>query len=95
MKKAGEERTQATDFREAVCCPSTVVQGTARQKNGLRGVPGVTGTLGKANSNFDPAQTGPHHHVEAAVDWCSCFHVVTLTYIAKPLWTQFGNIFGQ
>ena len=39
----------------------------------VRGVPGVTGTLGKANSHFDPIQTGlgPHHHVEAAVDWCS------------------------
>ena len=24
----------------------------------MRGVPGVTGTLGKANSHFDPTQTG-------------------------------------
>ena len=39
----------------------------------VRGVPGVTGTLRKANSHFDPTQTGrgPHHHVEAAVDRCS------------------------
>ena len=39
----------------------------------VRGVPGVTGTLGKANSHFDPTQTGrgPHHHVEAVVDWYS------------------------
>ena len=39
----------------------------------VRGVLGVTGTLGKANSYFDPTQTGrgPHHHIEAAVDWCS------------------------
>ena len=39
----------------------------------VRGVPGVTGTLGKANSHFDPTQMGRglHHHVEAAVDWCS------------------------
>ena len=39
----------------------------------VRGVPRVTGTLGKANSHFNPIQTGrgPHHHVEAAVDWCS------------------------
>ena len=39
----------------------------------VRGVPGVTGTLGKTNSHFDPIQMvrGPHHHVEAAVDWCS------------------------
>ena len=40
---------------------------------GVRGVPGVTGTLGRANSHFDSTQTGRglHHHVEAAVDWCS------------------------
>ena len=50
----------------------------------VRGVPGVTGTLGKANSHFDPTQTGlgPHHHVEAAVDWCSsillALHVYTI-----------------
>ena len=39
----------------------------------MRGVLGVTGTLGKDNSHFDPTQTGrgPHHHVEAAVDWYS------------------------
>ena len=37
----------------------------------VRGVLEVTGTLRKANSHFGPAQTGwgPHHHVEAAVDW--------------------------
>ena len=34
-----------------------------------RGVPGVTGTLGKANSHFDPTQLGSHD--EAAVDRCS------------------------
>ena len=36
------------------------------------GVPGVAGTLRKANSHFDPIQTGsgPHHHVEAGVDSC-------------------------
>ena len=39
----------------------------------VRGVPGVTGTLWKANSHFNPTQTGwgPHHHVEAVIDWCS------------------------
>ena len=39
----------------------------------LRRVPGVTGTLGKANSHFNPTQTGrgPHHHIEVAVDWYS------------------------
>ena len=50
-----------------------------------RGVPGVTGTLRKANSNFNPTQTGlgPHHHVEAAVDWCNsillALHVYTIS----------------
>ena len=35
-------------------------------------MPGLTRTLGKADSNFDSTQTGLelHHHVEAAVDWC-------------------------
>ena len=38
----------------------------------VRGVPGITGTLGKATSLFDPTQmgSGTHHHVEAAVHWC-------------------------
>ena len=33
-RKAGEERRQATDLKKAVCCPSAVVQGAARRKNG-------------------------------------------------------------
>ena len=35
-----------------------------------RGVPGVTGILGKANSHFNPTQTGrgPQHHVEVVDD---------------------------
>ena len=35
MKKAGERRRQVTNFRKAVCCPSVVNQGMARQKNGF------------------------------------------------------------
>ena len=72
-RKAGVERRQ-TNFKKAACYPSAVVQGTARRKNGFsEGVPGVTGTLRKANRHFDPTQMGwgPHHHVEAAVDWYS------------------------
>ena len=34
MDKAGEGRRQATVFREAVWCPSAIVQGAARQKTG-------------------------------------------------------------
>ena len=49
-RKTGEERRQA-DFKEAACYPSAVVQMAARRKIVCaRGVPGVTGTLGKANS---------------------------------------------
>ena len=32
IKKAGERRRQATDFREAECCPSADVLGAAKQK---------------------------------------------------------------
>ena len=54
----------------------------------VSGVPGVTATLGKASSHFDPTQTnwGSHHHVEAAIDWCSsillALHVYT-TYTTE------------
>ena len=64
-------RRRQADFNEAACYPSAVVEGAARRKMVcVRGVPGITGTLGKANSHFNPTQTGrePHHHVEAAVD---------------------------
>ena len=83
-RKAGEKRRQA-NFKEAAWYPSAVVQGLHGEKMVcVRGVPEVTGTLGKANSHFDPTQTGrgPHHHVEAAIDWCSsillALHVHTI-----------------
>ena len=47
-------------------------------------MPGVTGTLGKANSHFGSTQMGwgQHHHIEAAIDWCSsillALHVYTI-----------------
>ena len=47
-RKEGEGRRQATDFKEAVCCPSAVVQGAARQKNGL--------CEGSALDNWDPRE---------------------------------------
>ena len=31
-RKAGEERRQETNFKEAACCPSTVVQGQHGKK---------------------------------------------------------------
>ena len=58
-RKAGEERRRGTDFKEAACCPSVVVQGQHGEKMVcVGGVPRVTGTLGKANSHFGPTQTG-------------------------------------
>ena len=42
--EAGEERKRTIDYKEAVCYPSAVVQGAARQKIVcVRAVPGVTG----------------------------------------------------
>ena len=47
-KKEGEERKQATDFKEAACYPSAVVQGAARRKNAL--------CEGSARGNWDPRE---------------------------------------
>ena len=48
----------------------------------VRGVPGVTGTLGKANSHFNSTQTGlgPHYHVEEAIDWFSSILIALHVY---------------
>ena len=46
-RKAGVERRQA-DFKEATFYPSAVVQGAARQKNGL--------CEGSAQGNWDPRE---------------------------------------
>ena len=50
---------------------------------GVRGVPGVTGALRKANSHLTQPRRGwePHHHVEAAVDWCSSILLALHVYI--------------
>ena len=84
MRKEREERKQA-DFNEDACYLSAVGQrGAGGKMVCVRGVPGVTGTLGKTNSHFNPTQTGwgSHHHVEAAIDWCSsillALHVYTI-----------------
>ena len=64
----------------------------------VRGVPGVTGTLGKANSHFDPTQTGrgPHHHVEAAVDWCSSILLafMYILYMRQKIRTSLSKKIG-
>ena len=71
-KKAGEERRHV-DFKEAAYYPSAVIQGLHSEKMVcVRGVPGVTGILGKTNSHFNPTQirlgTAPPRC--GAVDWC-------------------------
>ena len=90
-KMAGEEkRKQATDFEEAVCCPTAVVQGAASRKNEGE-CPGYLGSSGRptAISTQPKRGRGPHHHNEAVFDWCSvvvvdfccCFVVVVVVFI--------------
>ena len=70
-KKAGVERTRPILKRLRATLLRSF-RGLHREKMAcVRGVPEVTGTFRKANSHFDPIQTGrgPHHHIEAAVDW--------------------------
>ena len=57
-KRKTEEKKRTTNFKETVCCLSAVKPRKVWQKNGMRGVPRVTRTLGKTNSNFDPTQMG-------------------------------------
>ena len=90
-RKAGEERRQA-DFKEAGCYPSAVIQGAARQKMVcMRGVPGVAGLSGKPTAILTQPKRGwgPHHHVEAAVDWCSSILLAlyTVLYIRQKFLT--------
>ena len=46
-------------------------------------VPGVTGTLGKANSHFDPTQTGSG---TAPPRWCGCW------LVQKTNWNAFTEL---
>ena len=70
-RKAGEDRPILKRLRATLLRSFRGLHG--EKMVCVRGVPGASGTLGKANSHFDPTQTGrgPHHHVEAAVYWCS------------------------
>ena len=57
-KKRAEERRQS-NFKELRATLLRSFRGLHSEKMVcVRGVPGVTGTLGKANSNFNPTQTG-------------------------------------
>ena len=71
-RKAGENRRLILKKLRAVLLRSFRGQ-HGKKMVCVRGVSGVTGTLGKANSHFDSTKRGwgPHHHVEVAVDWCS------------------------
>ena len=55
-RNAGEERNQAINDKDAAWCPSAGQHG--EKMVCARGVPKVAGTFGKANSHFDPTQTG-------------------------------------
>ena len=70
-RKAGEDRPILKRLRATLLRSFRRLHG--EKMVCVRGVPGVTGTLRKANSHFDPIQTGwgPYNHVEAAVDWYS------------------------
>ena len=67
-RKEGEDRPILKRLRAALLRSFRELHGEIMVC--VRGVPGLTGTLGKANSHFDRTQTGrgPHHHVEATVD---------------------------
>ena len=65
--EVGEERKQTTDFKETTCCPSTVVQGAARQKNSL--------CEGSAQGNWDsregqqPFRPDPNEVGDRIITW--------------------------
>ena len=84
-RKAGEDKRP---ILRGCVLPFCGRSGTARQKNGLRGgVSGVTETLRNANSHFDPTKRGwgRHHHVEAAVDWCSSILLALYTVYTREI----------
>ena len=58
-------------------------------------MPGVTGTLGKDNSYFDPTKRGRgrHHHVEAVVDWCGSILLAlhNILYIGRKFRTSLSK----
>ena len=80
------KRKQATDFKEAVSCPSAVVKGAAQRKNEAE----YLGPSGRPTAILTQPKRGrvPHHHVEAAVDWCSVWFVglVAALKIMSEIW---------
>ena len=86
-RKAGEERRQATDFKEVDCYLSAVVQGAARQKSGLCYESALLGRP-TAISTQPKWGWGSNHHVEAAVDWCSSILLASHVYIIYTIETS-------
>ena len=56
IRKAGEDRPILNKLRATLLQSFRGLHG--KKMLCVRGVPGVTGTLGKTNSNFNPTQTG-------------------------------------
>ena len=56
-RDAGKERKQSNDFDEAALLRSFRGQHGEKMVR-VRGAPGVTGTLGRANNHFGPTKTG-------------------------------------
>ena len=66
QKKNKNTERERQEKKDTECYPCVVYQRAAGRKNcWMWGVSGITGTLEKVNSHFDPPQTesGPHHHV--------------------------------
>ena len=82
-----QTRERQANFKEAACYPSAVVQGLHGKKMVcVREVPGATGILWKANSHFNPTQTGLDRTtmlrqlLTGAVQFCSLYMYI---YIYK------------
>ena len=81
-KREGEEKKQATDFKEALCCTSGIVQGAAQRKNEAE-CPGYLGPSGRPTAILTQPKRSwrLHHHVEAAVDWSSVYCLRAYYYV--------------
>ena len=91
-RKAGEDRPILKRLR------ATLLR-WFREQNGekmvcVSGVPEVTGTFGKANSILAQLKLGwgPHHHVEAAVDWCSSILLALHVHVYTRYTTKISRV---
>ena len=98
MKRRGRERQEKRENRSILKRLRATLLQSFRGLHGekmvcVRGVPRVTGTLGKVNSHLNPIQTGLgiHHHVEAAVAWCSSILLVLHLYTTGIYTTEISH----